>query len=102
MTTIFVSKLRKCQATGEASRLLEEAANEIERLAREAWTWSKACETATKQLETTRFDAKRYCWLRENRDVLLITGFFGNGCINRTIDEVDAAIDAAMLKTPNG
>lgn len=46
-------------------------------------------------------DAARYRWLCENRDVLLLTGFFGDGCINRTIAEVHAAIDAAMLKTPN-
>ena len=64
MTTILVSRLRGCAATGEASRLVEEAANEIERLAREAWTWSKACETATKQLEPVRIDAERYRWLK--------------------------------------
>lgn len=40
--------------------------------------------------------AARYEWLREKRAVLLITGFFGNGCINRTIEEVDDAIDAAI------
>ena len=34
MNTILVERLRKCPATGEASRLLEEAANEIERLSR--------------------------------------------------------------------
>lgn len=43
-------------------------------------------------------DAERYQWLKENRPVLLMTGFFGNGCINRTIGEVDAAIDAARAK----
>jgi hypothetical protein len=41
-------------------------------------------------------DAKRYRWLRENRPVLLITGFFGNGCVNRRIEEVDHEIDAAL------
>jgi len=46
-------------------------------------------------------DAARYRWLREHRDVLLVTGFFGNGCVNRTIGEVDAEIDAALMM-PNG
>jgi len=41
-------------------------------------------------------EAARYRWLKENRDVMLLTSFFGNGCINRTIEEVDAAIDDAM------
>ena len=41
-------------------------------------------------------DAARYRWLRENRNVLLLTGFFGNGCINRTVDEVDAQIDVHL------
>ncbi len=54
-----------------------------------------------RQAEKLRRDAERYRWLCENRDVLLLTGFFGNGCINRTIDEVHAAIDDAILKTPN-
>ena len=47
-----------------------------------------------------RKDAARYNWLRENRPILLLTGFFGNGCINRTIDEIDAEIDS-KLTTPN-
>ena len=42
-------------------------------------------------------DAARYRWLRENRDVMLMTSFFGNGCINRTVEEVDSAIDSAMI-----
>jgi hypothetical protein len=46
-------------------------------------------------------DAARYRWLRENHDVMLVTNFFGNGCINRTVEEVDAAIDSAMIVTPN-
>ena len=46
-------------------------------------------------------DAARYRWLRENRDVMLVTSFFGNGCINRTVEEVDSAIDSAMIVTPN-
>lgn len=41
-------------------------------------------------------DGARYRWLRANRDVLLLTGFFGNGCVNRSILEVDTAIDTAI------
>jgi len=44
-------------------------------------------------------DAARYRWLRKDREVLLLTGFFGNGCINRTIEEVDTHIDAAIAKS---
>jgi regulator of replication initiation timing len=51
------------------------------------------------EVEKLRADAERYQWLRKNRGVLLLTGFFGNGCINRDIAEVDAAIDAAMKET---
>lgn len=64
MTTMLVERLRHCPATGEASRLLEEAAMQIEMLSREAWTWSKALEEVTKQLEPARIDAERYRWLR--------------------------------------
>lgn len=41
-------------------------------------------------------DAARYRWLRENYEVLLVTGFFGNGCINKTIEDVEAVIDDDM------
>lgn len=45
-------------------------------------------------------DAYRYNWLKNNRAVLLITGFFGNGCVNKTITDVDTAIDTAMAAAP--
>lgn len=45
-------------------------------------------------------DAARYRWLRDKRPVLLLTGFFGNGCVNRELHEVDAAIDTAMSTSP--
>ena len=51
------------------------------------------------QLAEARKDADRYQWLRKDRPVLLLTGYFGNGCVNRTIVEVDAAIDAAIART---
>lgn len=51
---------------------------------------------ATQPVADEQRDAARYRWLRENRATLLITGFFGNGCINRAIDEVDKAIDRAI------
>lgn len=51
-----------------------------------------------RELDEARKDAERYRCLKQKRPVLLLTGFFGNGCINCTLDEVDAAIDAAMKK----
>lgn len=38
-------------------------------------------------------DAKRYRWLKKKREVLLLCAFFGNGCVNRSISEVDEQID---------
>jgi hypothetical protein len=45
-------------------------------------------------------DALRYRWLRANRDAMLLTSFFGHGCTNRSIFEVDAAIDEAIWPDP--
>lgn len=41
-------------------------------------------------------DAARYRWLREHRDVTLLTAFFGNGCVNKYRYDIDAHIDAAL------
>lgn len=49
----------------------------------------------TAERDALRVDAERYRWLRADRETTLIVSFFGNGCINRTIEDVDAAIDAA-------
>lgn len=49
-----------------------------------------------KRREQDRIDATRYRWLRERRDVTLITMFFGNGCVNKTIEMAEAALDEAM------
>jgi hypothetical protein len=40
-------------------------------------------------------DAERWRQLKKDRAVLLVTGYFGNGCVNRTVDDVEAVIDAA-------
>lgn len=48
------------------------------------------------EVEAAMKDAERYRHLRDSRPVLLLTGFFGNGCVNHHITEVDAAIDAAL------
>lgn len=48
------------------------------------------------RIEASERDGERYRWLRKWRQVLLLTGFFGNGCVNRTIEEVDVAIDAQI------
>lgn len=109
MTANIVKRLRKMSAENPSPRdCLDEAADALERLGvengnlrREAWTWSKACETATKQLEPVRIEAARYRWLRDERAVTIDTMLHGNGCRARSAAELDAAIDAAMLKTPN-
>ena len=109
MTANIVKRLRKMSAENPSPRdCLDEAADALERLCiengnlrREAWTWSKACETATKRLEPARIEAARYRWLRDERSVTIDTMLHGNGCRARSADELDAAIDAAMLKTPN-
>lgn len=41
-------------------------------------------------------DAERYRWLRDKRSVTIDTMLHGNGCRARSVDELDAAIDAAM------
>lgn len=41
-------------------------------------------------------DAGRWRFLCEKYDVSLLTTFFGNGCINKKIDDVNRAIDTAM------
>lgn len=40
-----------------------------------------------------QLDAERYRWLKAKRETLLITGLFGNGCINKTVADVEAVID---------
>ena len=44
-------------------------------------------------LDAARVDAERYRKLITHRPVLLVTGFFGNGCVNYTIKDAIAAID---------
>jgi hypothetical protein len=46
--------------------------------------------------ERAETDAKRYRWLRKNRFVTLITMWFGNGCVNKTIEDAEAKLDAAI------
>ncbi len=48
------------------------------------------------ELEACRQDAERYRYLQKRRPVMLATGFFGNGCINKTSADVDSVIDAAI------
>lgn len=40
--------------------------------------------------------AARYRWLRARRDVTLTVMFFGNGCVNKTIEMAEAKLDEAM------
>jgi hypothetical protein len=71
--------------------------------------WCDSCprkKPTYQQLEAQRdellADAMRYRWLREHRDVLLLTGFFGNGCVNKTLDDVDSTIDGAIERAKVG
>ena len=48
------------------------------------------------QVRELEKDAGRYRFLCEKYDVSLLTTFFGNGCINKKIDDVNRAIDTAM------
>lgn len=60
------------------------------------WLLAPQLATLERELAEARKDAGRYRWLRAHRPVLLITGFFGDVCVNRSMREVDAAIDAAI------
>ena len=114
MTTELVKQLRKLSAENPSPRdCIDASADELERLCaengalkREAWTWSKACETATKQLEPERVDAKRYRWLRSwgrTADYKVSRWVAGEGRYEPLPQEggLDAAIDADMALTPN-
>ncbi len=59
-------------------------------------TWKDFVSLQRGDAKQICIEAARYRWLKENRDVMLLTSFFGNGCINRSLEEVDAAIDDAM------
>lgn len=48
------------------------------------------------QISQLEKDAGRWRFLCEKYDVSLLTTFFGNGCINKKIDDVNRAIDTAM------
>ena len=62
--------------------------------------FSSGFAAASRRDRQASVDAARYRWLCKNRDVMLITGFFGNGCTNRTINDVSAVIDADLRNTP--
>jgi hypothetical protein len=60
------------------------------------WVSGADYDVLAAQMAGLRADAERYRWLRAHRPVLLLTGFFGNGCMNKNIHEVDATIDAKL------
>jgi hypothetical protein len=110
MTTDLVKQLRTLSAENPSPRdCIDYAADELERLyaensnlKREAWTWSKACETATKQLEPNRVDAARYRWLRgRDLDTISKGGVFAGLTPNNFVlngEDLDREIDSASLK----
>lgn len=42
---------------------------------------------------TDEIEAKRYQWLKDHYSTTLIIAFFGNGCINKTMADVENVID---------
>lgn len=45
-------------------------------------------------------DALLYRWWKQNREVTLVTAIFGNGCINKTIDDVEKFILGSSAPMP--
>jgi hypothetical protein len=62
-----------------------------------------ASPSTTRQQEvgSDALDARRYRWLRKNREVTMIVSCFGNGCVNKTIEDAEAKLDAAMAAAPS-
>ena len=50
------------------------------------------------EYEVDKKDAGRYRWWRANHPITLMTKIFGNGCVNKTFEMVEAHVDAAMTK----
>ena len=48
--------------------------------------------------DTLLEDAEQYRWWKENRQTTLIVAMFGNGCINKTIEDVEAAVLADLRR----
>ena len=69
-------------------------------MARERNAESDRADAAERRVGELEADARRYRYLREKRDVLLCTGFFGNCCVNKTVADVDAAIDTLTGADP--
>lgn len=65
-----------------------------------AKTLRARADAAERRVGELEADARRYRYLREKRDVLLCTGFFGNCCVNKTVADVDAAIDTLTGADP--
>lgn len=50
---------------------------------------------SAKRRDREREEAARYRWLRETHATTLIVTMFGNGCVNKSIEDAETAIDAA-------
>lgn len=96
-------------AAGQPSRAIERVGRDR---ASAIAAWNQRAEVAQTRVDESfedrmsdwahgdSVDALRYRWLRANRDAMLLTSFFGYGCVNRSIFEVDAAIDEAIWPDP--
>lgn len=87
---LAADELSACRA--ELARMAKTAADNFE----SAESAIAAKEQSERLLAAAERDAARYRWLRKNRPVLLLTGFFGNGCINKLEEDADDYIDAAL------
>lgn len=77
-------------------KTITELRAEIERLRHDIDAQLMRMTDVTDENERLRKDAARWKWWRTNRHVTLVTAFFGNGCINRNVEEAEAIIDAVL------
>lgn len=58
-----------------------------------------ALATMTTERDAALKDAERWRWWQVNRAITTITTFFGNGCVNKTIEMAVAEIDSAIISS---
>lgn len=88
-----IEKLRR--VLSEAREWLAEARDNAQRLLEAANGWKLAAEEARAECDRLRADAEYWRYVQDRRPTMLIVGFFGNGCVNKTMQDVKDAIDEA-------
>ena len=94
-----ISEIRKLVGNGKVQFVAD--------LGGSIWTWPDAADSAITELRSVCFDAAHiptpsqeeanreaslYRWWKKNREVTLITAIYGNGCVNKTLADVEAFI----------